>query len=97
MGNFFKQISVPFKIYADLQCNLRDVECCKGSYAKKNQDHIAFSFAYQVVWVDDRFTKRIVVYSGENPAYQFIKAIIKEHKYCRKVMNKHFNKNLIMS
>ena len=47
--------------------------------------------------VDDRYTKPIVVYRGENAAYEFIKAILKEYKYCRKVMNKHFNKNLIMS
>ena len=38
-----------------------------------------------------------VVYRGENAAYEFIKAILKEYKYCRKVMNKHFNQNLIMS
>ena len=28
---------------------------------------------------------------------QFIKAILEEYKYCKKVMNKKFNKNLIMS
>ena len=37
------------------------------------------------------------VFRGENTAYEFIKAILKEYKYCKKVMNKHFNKNLIMS
>ena len=26
-GNYFKQIPVPFKIYADFECNLRNVEC----------------------------------------------------------------------
>ena len=41
--------------------------------------------------------KPIVVYRGENAAYEFIKAILKEYKYCKKVINKHFNKNLIMS
>ena len=30
-------------------------------------------------------------------AYEFIKSIHKEYKYCKKVINKHFNKNLIMS
>ena len=39
----------------------------------------------------------IVVYRGENAAYKFIKAILKEYKYCKKVMKKHFNKNLVMS
>ena len=64
---------------------------------KKYQDHVPCSFAYKVVCIDDRFTKPIVVYRGENAAYEFIKAILKEYKYCKKVMNKHFNKNLIMS
>ena len=92
--NYSKQIPVPFKIYADFECNLRGVECYEGSYTKKYQDHIPCSFAYKVVCVDDRFTKPIVVYRGENAAYEFIKAILKEYKYCKKVMNKHFNKNL---
>ena len=95
--NYFKQIPVPFKIYADLKCNLKDVESYEGSYTKKYQDHIPCSFAYKVLCIDDRFIKPIVVYSGENAAYEFVKAILKEYKYCRKVMNKHFNRNLIMS
>ena len=62
---------------------------------KKYQDHIPCSFAYKVVCVDDRFTlvkpivKPIVVYRGENAADEFIKAILKEYKYYKKVMNKH--------
>ena len=92
-----KQIPVPFKIYADFECNLRGVECYKGSYTKKYQDHFLCSFANKVVCVDDKFTKPIVVYRGENAVYEFIKAILKYYKYCRKVMSKHFNKNLIMS
>ena len=95
--NHFKQIPVPFKIYADFECNLKKVKCNEGSYTEKYQDHIPCSFAYKVVCIDDRFTKPIVVYRGENAAYEFIKAILKEYKYCKKVMNKHFNKNLIMS
>ena len=34
--NYFKQLLVPFKIYADFECNLRDVEIYEGSYTKKN-------------------------------------------------------------
>ena len=76
----------------NFECNLRDVESYEGSYTKKQQDHIPCSFAYKVVCVDDRFIERIVVYRGENSAYEFIKAVLKEYKYCKKVMNKHFNK-----
>ena len=75
--NYYKQIPVAFKIYADFECNLRGVESYEGSYTKKYQDHVPCSFAYKVVCVDDRFTKPIVVYGGENAAYKFIKAILK--------------------
>ena len=95
--NYFKQIPVPLRIYADFQCNLRRVESYEGSYTKIYQDHSPCSFAYKVFCVDDRFTKRIVIYRGDNAAYEFVKAILTEYKYCKNVMNKHFNKNLIMS
>ena len=39
----------------------------------------------------------IVVYRGANAAYEFIKAILKEHKYCKKIMKDEFNKNLVMT
>ena len=32
--NYFKQLPVPFKIYADFEFNLRDVEIYEGSYTK---------------------------------------------------------------
>ena len=67
--NYFKQIPVPFKICADSESNLRGVESNEGSYIKKYQDHIPCKFAYKVVCIDDRFTKPIVVYRGENAAY----------------------------
>ena len=95
--NYFKQIPVPFKIYANFECNLRGVKSYEGSYTKKYQDHVPCSFTYKLVCIDDKFTKPIVVFRGENGAYEFIKAILKEYKYCKKVMKKHFNKNLIMS
>ena len=38
--NYFEQIPVPFKIYADFECNLKKVKCNKGSYTEKYQDHI---------------------------------------------------------
>ena len=64
---------------------------------KKYQDHIPCSFAYKIVCIDHKFSKPIVVYRGKNAAYEFIKAILKEYKYCKNIMKKHFNKNLIMS
>ena len=65
---YFKQIPVPFKIYADFECGLKSVKSYKGFYLKKYQDHISFSFSYKLVCVDDEFTKPIVVFRGKNAA-----------------------------
>ena len=64
---------------------------------KKFHEHVPCSYVYKVVCIDDRFSESIVVYRGENAAYKFMKAILEEHIYCKKIMKKHFNKNLIMT
>ena len=86
--NYFKQIPVPFKIYADFEYNLKTVESCEGFYSKKYQDHVPCSFTYKLVCVDDEFTKPIVVFGGENAAYKLIEAILKEYEYCKKAIKK---------
>ena len=45
LKNYFKQIPVPFKIYADFECNLENVESYEGSYLKKYQACIPCRFA----------------------------------------------------
>ena len=64
---------------------------------RKYQDHVSFIFAYKVVSIDDWFTNRIVIDGCINAAYEFVKAFLKEYKYCKKIMSKYFNKNLILS
>ena len=49
------------------------------------------------MYFDYRFSKPIVVYRGVNAAYEFIKSILEEHKYCKKIIKDQFNKNLIMT
>ena len=95
--DYFRQLPVPFKIHADFECNLKDVEIYEGSYTKKYHEHVPCSYAFKVVCIDDRFSKSIVVYRAKNAAYEFIKAILEEYKYCKKVMKEHFNKNLVMA
>ena len=99
--NFNGQIPVPFKIHADFECILKS--CDAGidddffSYKRKYQDHIPCSFAYKVVCIDDKFSKDIVLYRGKNAVKKFIISILREYSYCRKVIKKHFNKNLVMT
>ena len=98
--NYFKQLHVPLKIYADFECVLKRVESNhknNGSYTEKYQDQIPSSFAYKVVCVDNKFSKKIVLYRRKNTVYNFIKAILEKYDYCKKGIKKHVNKNLITS
>ena len=95
--NYFKKISAFFKIYVNFESNLENVEIYEGSCTKRYQSHNSCSFAYEIVCIYDRFSKPVAVFRGEKAAYEFIKTNLKEFKYCKKIMKKHFNKNLIMS
>ena len=64
----FKQLPAPFKIYADFECNLKNIEIYEGTCTKKYHHHIPCSLAYKIVCVDDRFSKPIVIYRGKNAA-----------------------------
>ena len=89
-----------FKINADFEYNVKIIRSSdrgdNTSYTEKDQDHIRSSFAYKIPCVDDKFSKPVVPYRGKHAIYRFIEVILKEYDYCKKVMNKHFNKNLIM-
>ena len=54
--NYFKQIPVPFKVYAGFECNLESVGSYEGSYSKIYQDHIPCSFSDKRVCVDNKFS-----------------------------------------
>ena len=61
--NYLKQLPVPFKIYADCECILKEVKSShenNGSYTEKLQDHISCSFAHKVACIDNKFSKKVV-------------------------------------
>ena len=91
---------MPFKIYADFKCNVEGVQSNdknNTSYTEKYQDHIPCCFAYKVVCIDNKFSKKVILYRGKNAFYRFIEAILKERSYCQKIIKNHFNKNFVMS
>ena len=67
------------------------------SHMNKYQKHIACSFGYKLVCVDDQFSKLFKTYLGEDAVYNFINSMIEESKYCSDVIEKHFNKELVMT
>ena len=51
--------------------------------------HVACSYGYKLVCVDDKFSKPFKSYLGEDTVYNFISSM-KESKYCSDVIKKTF-------
>ena len=82
--NYFKQIPVPFKIYADLECNLKIVKCNEGSYTEKYQDHIPCSFAYKTVCIDDRLVSQLLCIEVKMQLMNLLKKFLKNINIAKK-------------
>ena len=96
---YFRQLAVPLNICADFECLFKGVKSSdknNSSYTGKYQDNIPCSFAFKVFCVDNKFSKKFVLYRGKIH-YRFIEAILEEYYYFKKLIKKHFNKNLSMS
>ena len=68
-----KHLAVTFKIYADFESVLEEAKINNknnASYAEKYQDHIPCIFAYKFVCIDDKLSKKVVLYRGKK--MQFI-------------------------
>ena len=72
---YLKQLAVLFKIYADFECLSKRVQSGdrnNSSYIEKYQDHIPCSFAYKVICIDNKFSKKVVLYRGK---MQFVETL----------------------
>ena len=77
----------------DFECIFKEVKSNvknNVSYTEKYQDLVPCSFAYKVVCVDNKFSKKDVLYRGKNAVYKFIEAILEEYDYCKKMIKKAF-------
>ena len=100
--NYFKQLPVPFKIYADIERILEkvvgDIECISNSsHTRKHQIMLLTVLLIKYFVLIINLVKKIVLYRGKDAVYEFIKSILNEYNYCRKVIKKCFCRNLIMS
>ena len=107
--NHFKQLPVPFRIYADFECISKNVERDfiknNSSYTERYQSHIPCSFAYKVVCIDNKFSKNVVLIEEKmlfpNLLKQFLVSIVivggEGWARVGRVIKNHFNKNLTMS
>ena len=104
-----KQIPVPFVIYTDFEAITKKMHGCdiseesKGkkkdrSYMDAYQTHIDCGYGYKVVChYDSKLSKTTNVYRGEGAVYKFMEKMLEEVEYCKKMVKKHFNRNLTMT
>ena len=99
--NFEIKIKSAFMIYADFASILAPENNGRQNpnkcFPSKYQKHVACSYGYNLVCVDGKFSKPFKSYIGEDSLYNFISCMIEESKYCSNVMEKHFNKKLVMT
>ena len=67
-----------------------------GFYTNKYQKHVACSYSYKLVCVDDKSSKPFNSNLGNDAVYNFIDSV-KKSKHCSYVMEKHFSKELVMN
>ena len=108
-NNFHKQLPVPFVIYADFEAITKKVQGCKQSaemeneknkrsYTEAYQTHKDCGSAYKVICCyNDKYSKDICIYRGENAVYKFMEKMLEEVEYCKNIIKKHFNKPLVMT
>ena len=101
-NNFHKQQQVPFVIYADFEAITEKISNCQPddnqSYTNAYQKHTDCGYGYKLVCCyDDKYSKPLIIYRGEKAVYGFLEDMLKEVKYCKKVMKMEFNKPLKMT
>ena len=89
--NQHKQLPVPFVIYAYFEAITEKVHACQPndekSYIEKYQKHIDCGYGYKVVsHYDDKYSKPVRIYRGENAVSKFMENMLEEVKWCQKPM-----------
>ena len=102
LNNFHKQQVVPFAIYADLEAITRKFQGCKPnddkSHTEAYQAHEDCCYGYKVAsCYDDKYSKPIETYRGENAVYEFMEKMLEEVEYCKGIVMMRFDKPLKMT
>ena len=68
------------------------------NHTEAYQRHKDCGYGYKVVCCyDDKYSKPVQIYRGENAVYKFMEKMLNEVNCCKRIMKKHFNKPLKMT
>ena len=101
-NNHHKQMLAPFVIYADFEAITEKISGCEPnsvkSHTDKYQQHTSCGYGYKLVCCsDDKYSKPVKIYRGENTISYFMLDMLSEVEYCQKMINIEFQKPLKMT
>lgn len=87
-----KQLKVPFTIYADFETYVKPIQTCdidpNSSHTVNLFKFEPFSFAYQVISSDIKYTKTPILYHGEDIVETFLNMILNGEEEIIKLLQK---------
>ena len=100
--NHQKMLPAPFVIYADFEAITEKIDSCipsdEKSYTTTYQSHKACGYGYKLVCrYDDRYSKPVEIYRGEDAIDEFIVQMMNEVEDCRRIVKEEFQKPLNMT
>ena len=100
--HYYKMLKNPFVIYCDFESILEPIETAKQnanttSYTTGYQNHLISSYAYKVVCQNDKYTKPIKYFRGENATKDFLTNLLKESEEIEDILVNKFNEKMNIS
>ena len=100
--NHQKMLPAPFVVYADFEAITEKIDRCLPSdgksYTTTYQSHRACGYGYKLVCrYDNRYSKPVEIYRGEDCIEKFIMKMLSEVEDCQRIVKEEFQKPLNMS
>ena len=88
-------------IYVDFEAiteKIQTVTPNNKSHTGSYQKHTDCGYGYKVVCCsDDKYTKPVQIYTGENAVYKFMEKMLEEVEYRQETKKEHLNKDIVMT
>ena len=85
--NFDKQISIPFKIYAAIECFNKKVNIRKGESTTFYSKHVPYSIGAKLVCIDDTYSLTLQIFFRSNCVNKFLQWVFNQRKWCNQIIN----------
>jgi hypothetical protein len=90
--NHHREIPVPYVIFFDFECFLKEIQIKSGSATRRTHTHVPAAYCFVIVDSNNRMVIKPVVHYDSNPkslVHHFIDNLLRYHKQLRKEFKKN--------